>query len=123
MLHIKKAERHEKIHRSLDVAPELSPEEVQALQQNSIIEIVPAGMIQDLKDEYFDQDEDIWQRLRLQLYMPIPENKRVQRSKQWYIKNPQHLRAVSARAKPFMYLIVNEVEKRGLPWNCAVTHH
>ncbi|WP_035387503.1 lytic transglycosylase [Ferrimonas senticii] len=63
---------------------------------------------------------DVWERIRGQMAMTIPDNKRVNHFKQWYINNPKHLEIVSQRAEPFMYLIVEEIERRGLPIELAL---
>lgn len=63
---------------------------------------------------------DIWERIRLELKMDIPDEKLVRQYREWYIKHPQHLIRVSERATPFMYLIVEEIEKRNLPIELAL---
>ncbi|KFZ37270.1 hypothetical protein HR45_11385 [Shewanella mangrovi] len=63
---------------------------------------------------------DVWQRLRQQLQMPIPDKKLIERYRQWYIANPKHLQQISERAAPFLYLIVDDIEKRGLPMELAL---
>lgn len=63
---------------------------------------------------------DVWQRLRQQLQMPIPDKKLINRYRQWYIANPKHLQQISERAAPFLYLIVNDIEQRGLPMELAL---
>ncbi|MDG3088850.1 LysM peptidoglycan-binding domain-containing protein [Vibrio hannami] len=64
--------------------------------------------------------EDIWNRIGMQLNMPIPEQKKVDYYRNWYIKHPNHLRAVSQRAESFLYLIVEEIENRHLPLELAL---
>ncbi|MCL1049030.1 LysM peptidoglycan-binding domain-containing protein [Shewanella abyssi] len=63
---------------------------------------------------------DIWQRIRLNMQMDIPDEKLVRQYRDWYIKHPQHLKRVSERATPFMFLIVEELEKRNLPIELAL---
>ncbi|MCE9678814.1 LysM peptidoglycan-binding domain-containing protein [Shewanella sp. AS1] len=63
---------------------------------------------------------DVWQRIRLGLTFPIPDKKLVNQYRDWYIKHPKHLARVSKRAQPFMYLIVDEIEQRGLPMELAL---
>ncbi|MCL1144694.1 LysM peptidoglycan-binding domain-containing protein [Shewanella sp. 10N.261.52.F9] len=63
---------------------------------------------------------DIWQRIRLDMQMDVPDEKLVRQYRDWYIKHPQHLERVSERATPFMYLIVEEIEKRNLPIELAL---
>ena len=63
---------------------------------------------------------DVWQRIRLGLSLPVPDQKLVNQYRDWYIKHPQHLERVSQRAEPFLYLIVEEIEKRDLPIELAL---
>ncbi|SKA54136.1 LysM peptidoglycan-binding domain-containing protein [Enterovibrio nigricans] len=64
--------------------------------------------------------EDVWKRIAMQLEMPIPENKRLNYYRNWYLKHPQHLETVSKRAEPFLYLITKKVEERGIPLEIAL---
>lgn len=66
------------------------------------------------------QITDVWQRIRLGLTLPVPDQKLVNQYRNWYLKHPQHLARVSERAEPFMYLIVEEIEKRNLPIELAL---
>ncbi|QFU22608.1 LysM peptidoglycan-binding domain-containing protein [Shewanella eurypsychrophilus] len=63
---------------------------------------------------------DVWQRIRLGITFDVPDQKLVNQYRDWYIKHPQHLERVSERAAPFLYLIVEEIEKRGLPIELAL---
>ncbi|WP_298441756.1 LysM peptidoglycan-binding domain-containing protein [uncultured Ferrimonas sp.] len=63
---------------------------------------------------------DVWQRIREQMALEVPDNDRVDHFRQWYISHPKHLKIISQRAEPFMYLIVEEIEKRNLPIELAL---
>lgn len=64
--------------------------------------------------------DDVWQRIRLNMHLKVPDNKLVNQYRNWYIKHPRHLELISERAKPFLYLIVNEIQKRDLPMELAL---
>ncbi|WP_159738127.1 lytic transglycosylase [Vibrio atypicus] len=64
--------------------------------------------------------QDVWQRIAMQLEMPIPEHQTVDYYRTWYLKHPSHLRTVSKRAEPFLYLITERIEQRGLPLELAL---
>ncbi|MEZ8826826.1 LysM peptidoglycan-binding domain-containing protein [Vibrio amylolyticus] len=64
--------------------------------------------------------QDVWQRIGMQLHMEIPDDKTVDYYRTWYLKHPNHLKTVSKRAEPFLYLIVEEIEKRELPLELAL---
>ncbi len=61
------------------------------------------------------EQEDVWQRIAMQLEMGIPKHKTVDYYRTWYLKHPSHLKKVSERAQPFLYLITEKIEQRGLP--------
>nr|WP_114766480.1 LysM peptidoglycan-binding domain-containing protein [Vibrio rhodolitus] len=64
--------------------------------------------------------QDVWKRIAMQLEMPIPNHKKVDYYRTWYLKHPNHLKTVSKRAEPFLFLITEEIEKRGLPLELAL---
>jgi len=64
--------------------------------------------------------QDVWQRIAMQLEMPIPDHKSVDYYRTWYIKHPRHLETVAKRAEPFLYLITERIEQRGLPLELAL---
>ncbi|MCF1426660.1 MAG: LysM peptidoglycan-binding domain-containing protein [Shewanella sp.] len=63
---------------------------------------------------------DVWERIRMNMQMPIPDEKLVNQYRDWYIRHPEHLARVSERAEPFMYLIVEELERRNIPIELAL---
>lgn len=64
--------------------------------------------------------EDVWQRIAMQMKLSVPEHKKIDRYRDWYIAHPNHLAAVSKRAEPFLYLIVEKIEQRHLPLELAL---
>ncbi|NLS13175.1 LysM peptidoglycan-binding domain-containing protein [Vibrio sp. SM6] len=66
------------------------------------------------------EQDDVWQRIAMQLEMSIPKHKKVDYYRTWYLKHPGHLKTVSERAKPFLYLITERIEARGLPLELAL---
>ncbi|GEM74091.1 lytic transglycosylase [Vibrio sagamiensis] len=66
------------------------------------------------------EQKDVWQRIGMQLKMPIPKNKKIDYYRTWYLKHPNHLYTVSERAKPFLYMITTRIEERDLPMELAL---
>lgn len=64
--------------------------------------------------------DDVWQRIRIQLSFAHSEEKSVQDRINWYLKHPNYMELITKRAEPFLYYIVNEVERRGLPIELAL---
>ncbi|GHA27238.1 lytic transglycosylase [Oceanisphaera arctica] len=62
------------------------------------------------------QQPDLWLDLaaNMQLDMPL-DHPRVVAQRNWYLKHPAYMRSVSERARPFLYLIKEEIEKRNMP--------
>jgi membrane-bound lytic murein transglycosylase D len=63
---------------------------------------------------------NLWLRISNQMHLPIIDNALVAQYRQWYIDNPQHLEIVTQRASPFLYYIVEQLEKRNLPIELAL---
>ncbi|MGR5118415.1 LysM peptidoglycan-binding domain-containing protein [Vibrio astriarenae] len=99
---------------------EVSQVEPSTAQQPVKETISEPEMVEELPVVTPQSQEDVWQRIAMQLEMPIPEHKTVDYYRTWYLKHPNHLRTVSQRAQPFMYLIVEKVEERGLPMELAL---
>lgn len=64
--------------------------------------------------------DDVWQRIAMQLSLEVPDHEKVDYYRTWYLKHPNHLNTVSERAKPFLYLITEKIEARGLPLELAL---
>jgi membrane-bound lytic murein transglycosylase D len=63
---------------------------------------------------------DIWQRLRDGFEFADIEHPRIQRQLNWYLKHPRYMARVVERARPYMYLIAEEVEHKGIPTELAL---
>ncbi|RUO35262.1 LysM peptidoglycan-binding domain-containing protein [Aliidiomarina sanyensis] len=58
---------------------------------------------------------DIWDRIRLQMSLEVPDHPLVQTHRDWYLRHPGYIDRVAQRAAPFLHMIVEEIEKRDLP--------
>ncbi len=65
-------------------------------------------------------ENNIWLRIRSQLTFDIPKQKRLVSQRNWYVKHPSYLKRVAKRAKPFLYYIVEELEKNNMPIEMAL---
>ena len=73
-----------------------------------------------LKDKKSLAKNDIWPRIQSQLTFDIPEEKRLIAQRNWYAKHPSYLKRVAKRAEPFLYYIVEELEKNDMPIELAL---
>lgn len=64
--------------------------------------------------------DDIWQRIRTKFTFEIPENKRLIAQRNWFAKHPEYLDRVAKRAEPFIFYIVQELEKNNIPLEIAL---
>jgi len=67
-----------------------------------------------------DTTPDLWTRIRARFSMPGRDHARVQFSKEWYAKRQDYLDRTIARATPYLYYIVEEVERRNMPTELAL---
>ncbi len=65
-------------------------------------------------------DDDLWARIRRGFKMPDLDTWRAQQTTRWYADKPQYIERVSTRASMYLYHIVAEVEKRGMPTEIAL---
>ena len=63
---------------------------------------------------------DVWQRIRTGLALEDYGHARVESERLWYLKHPAYIDRVVERAEPYLYYIVSEVEKRGIPSEIAL---
>ncbi|KAF0192823.1 MAG: membrane-bound lytic murein transglycosylase D [Gammaproteobacteria bacterium] len=63
---------------------------------------------------------DLWQRIRGGYALVDYGNPRVEAERQWFTKHVAYLDRVAERAEPYLYHIVEEVEKRGMPMEIAL---
>jgi membrane-bound lytic murein transglycosylase D len=64
--------------------------------------------------------EDLWERIRRGFALPVPDNARIRRELKWYLRHPQHLQEIETRARPYLYFIVEEIERRDMPGEIAL---
>lgn len=64
--------------------------------------------------------DDVWQRIRSQLTMVVPNNKEVKKWRNYYLRHPNFMVTISERAEPFLYYIVEEIERRNMPIELAL---
>ena len=66
------------------------------------------------------EEKNIWVKLSNGFELDVPENDRIKAQRNWYLKHPAYLRQISERAQPYLYFIVEEIEKRGMPLDLAL---
>lgn len=63
---------------------------------------------------------DLWARIRAGFQLPKLDSPLVARHEQWFASNPEYMRGMMERARLYLYYIVEEVERRGMPTEIAL---
>lgn len=79
---------------------------------------LPLGANAIKADEY--KETDVWGRIRSGYAIPDVNNNLVSRHTQAYSARPDSLKRISGRASPYLFHIVQELEKRGMPTELAL---
>jgi membrane-bound lytic murein transglycosylase D len=66
------------------------------------------------------RQDDVWQRIRDGFSMPDLAGPLVAEKTAWYVARPDYLKRVFDRGRRYLYHIVEEIEKRGLPTELAL---
>jgi membrane-bound lytic murein transglycosylase D len=64
--------------------------------------------------------EDLWQRIQAQLTFKVPQTRPIIEQRNFYADNQGYLDRVAGRAQPFLFFIVEELEKRNMPLELAL---
>jgi peptidoglycan lytic transglycosylase D len=64
--------------------------------------------------------QDVWQRVRKGFAIPDLDNALVRRKTREYAANPEYLQRIFNRSRLYLYHIVAEIERRGLPTELAL---
>ena len=86
-------------------------------EEDTLADVVISG---DNDSQQEQQIADLWQRIRSQLSFEIVDDKRVAEQKAWYLRHPDYMQRVAARAKPFLHLIVEQIEQANMPLELAL---
>ena len=63
---------------------------------------------------------DLWERIRKGFSMPDLDSELVQDRTQWYASRPDYIQRMGERSGKYLYYIVEEIERRGLPTELAL---
>jgi len=66
------------------------------------------------------EHKDVWQRIRSQLSIEVPDNDEVAKWRDYYLSHPKFMVTIAQRAEPFLYYIVEEIERREMPVELAL---
>ncbi len=64
--------------------------------------------------------EDLWDRIRVGMTLPEADHAQIRTAREWYARHQDYLDRVTTRARPYLHLIVEEVERREMPLEIAL---
>ena len=76
--------------------------------------------VQDATEARNIPEEDLWQHVRQQLNMQVPDEKRIWNQQRWYRQHPDYMQRVNRRAAPFFKHIVDKLEAADMPMELAL---
>jgi membrane-bound lytic murein transglycosylase D len=85
-----------------------------------LLAAAPAGAGDPAIEKLLTRPSDLWERLRQGFAIPDVDSRLVAVHEAWYVAHPEVLRGILARARRYLYYIVDEVERRGLPTELAL---
>jgi membrane-bound lytic murein transglycosylase D len=88
------------------IAVPTAPIQSQALSTRAIVTLAPPA--------------DIWERIRRGFAMPDLDNEIVRSQEQWYSARPDYITRMTQRSEKYMFHIVEELERRGMPSELAL---
>lgn len=102
----------------MPVEPESTQQGMLAVDDSNLTKKSQSKAIVDLDNgkEY----KNIWLKLAKGFDFEVPDNSRIAKQRDYYLRHPNYLKQVSKRAEPFLYLIVEQIEAKGLPLELAL---
>jgi membrane-bound lytic murein transglycosylase D len=90
--------------------------------------LVPAGPLQPLAEAQaagsgvamLETPPDLWDRIRRGFAMPALEGDLVRQHEQWYASRPEYIQRMTERSRKYLFHIVEELERRGMPAELAL---
>ncbi len=97
-------------------------------QTSEATQATPSAELQALPENFpsqasvteVDVPADLWTRIRRGFAMPDLQVDLVQEREQWYANRPDYIERMTARSSKYLYHIVEELERRGMPTELAL---
>ena len=103
-----------------------APEQTPATQAHT--PVIPLGPLQPIAPSRASRLEvmplftpsDLWDRIRRGFAMPDLQHELVQDREQWYASRPEYMQRMTERSRKYLFHIVEELERRGMPTELAL---
>ena len=102
----------------------VAPDEATA-QGVAASEPLPALVLNFVPDDHDRRDAklrfaDVWDRIRAGFALPRLDSKEVAQAEAWYAAHPEIVAKILERSRYYLFHIVEEIEKRGMPTELAL---
>lgn len=92
-----------------------------SLLPDPVLNYLPEAAFEEADGDVDPQVVDnLWQRIKNGYGMPELESEYTAKHESWYASRPDYVRRMVARSQKYLYHIVEEVEKRGMPTEIAL---
>ena len=98
----------------LQVSPVPTAPSVAGTGGAELLEAWPAAAIDEA------EPTDLWDRIRAGFRMNEVDSPLVQRHEAWYLNRPDYVQRMVDRSRRYLYFVVDELEKRGMPTEIAL---
>lgn len=96
------------------------PQAMEATDHQDVAPVAKPQVVKKAEELTPQEQENLWNRIAMQFTLEIPEDPSIDYYRNWYLKHPEHLKTVSERATPFLYMITTRIEEQGLPLELAL---
>jgi membrane-bound lytic murein transglycosylase D len=83
-------------------------------------DVLDSRLAQAARDAQNPLPASLWQRVRDGFMLPDFDGPLVQKWEKWYASRPDYLNRIADRARDYLYYVVSQVEKRGMPTEIAL---
>jgi membrane-bound lytic murein transglycosylase D len=92
------------------------------LPKSAVLDVSSLKVIKPAKavDEETFREKDVWGRIRSGYAIPDVSNELVAKHVNWYATRPDYIARTTARASLYLFHVVSELEKRGMPTELAL---
>jgi len=104
----------------LPLAAQSESSEANAPIEATELQALPDASTTNPKVTEVEIPADLWTRIRLGFTMPDLQVDMVQEREQWYVNRPDYIERMTARSSKYLYHIVEELERRGMPTELAL---
>jgi peptidoglycan lytic transglycosylase D len=105
---------------ALNSPPAATPEDTPPPALPLTDAVGPSDASQAVIDDTNSAQGDLWQRIRDGFAMQELDSPLVARQEKWYANRPDYVARMTERAQRYLYYIVEEVERRGMPTEIAL---